>query len=593
MTTTMERTAVGRDHCQAPKSRRAFTFIETPSALEAIWPKLIGHDALSLDLETYGDYREHALNHYRGEIRLLTVARRGQDPVVFDLQALGYRAADWPSLFDGREVIIHNAAFDAAWLLEKLHVRLPRVFCTLSAAKILSNGDRSLGNDLGAVLQRYLNVTVAKGLGASDWGGLFLIEGQLEYAAADVRHLHALRDELEVNLKSVGLWDVFGLEMQLLPTVIDVQAHGMPVCRQKLHDVLEAATAKRRTFEPGLKEHLGYWRNFNSYDQVRGAFAKVGVTLEDTSESTLVPCEHPAAKLLLQYREADMERRQAESLLAALHADGRIHCQFKALGPETGRFASTGPNLQNVGNGPLRSCFRPLDEEDVLVVCDYSQIELRLAAWVSQDSAMLRAFESGEDLHTQTAAAVLGKPKSEVTKEDRKLAKALNFGLVYGQQAKGFVRYVRDKFNITLTEEEAQKHRDAFFQLYQGLNSWHQDARQAAPGVTEGRTILGRRRLIAEDAPDWKRFQAQVNFVVQGGAAEALKTGMLGLAEKLPPEAQLIGTVHDELILQCPRKLAEEVLVITRCSMTDAFAKLFPGLPVGVDGKLCDHWGEK
>jgi DNA polymerase I len=588
----MERTAVGRDHCQAPESRRAFTFIDNPTVLADVWPQLIGHDGLSLDLETYGDYRDHALDPYRGEVRLLTVARRGQDPVVFDLKALGYRSADWPSLFEGREVIIHNAPFDAAWLLQKLNVRLPRVFCTLAGAKLLSNGDPDLRNDLGSVLDRFLSVSVVKELGGSDWGGLFLCESQLAYAARDVQHLHALRDELEVNLKAMGLWNVFRLEMQLIPTVIDVQAHGMPVCRQKLRDVLEAATAKRRSFEPGLKAHLGYWKNFNSYDQVRDAFAKVGVTLEDTSESTLVPCEHPAAKLLLKYREADMERRQAESLLAALHPDGRIHCQFKALGPETGRFASSGPNLQNIGNGPLRSCFVPA-EGNAFVVCDYSQIELRLGAWVSKDSAMLRAFESGEDLHTQTAAAVLGKPKADVTKEDRKLAKALNFGLLYGQQAKGFVRYVRDKFDLTLTEGQAKDYITEFFKLYEGLARWHRAARQAVSEVTEGRTVTGRRRLLTESDPDWKRFQARVNYVIQGGCADALKLAMVTLASKLPKEARIIATIHDEIVAECPRSLGEEVLRLTQAAMTNAFERLFPGLPVQVDGKVCSHWGEK
>jgi DNA polymerase I len=586
-------TAVGRNHTSVLAPQAAFTLINNHEALQRVWPTLSGPDSLAVDVETYGDRRGDALDPYKGEIRLLTLAKRGQPPFVIDLMEIGYECVDWPALFANREVIIHNAAFDGAWLLEKLHVKLKQVWCTLSAAKLLSNGDKSLHNDLGSVLERFLAIRVPKELGASDWGGLFLVESQVAYAANDVAHLHNLRDQLEINLQAMDLMQVFELEMRLVPIVLGMQAYGMPVCVKKLQGVLEAATAKRKSLEPKLSEYLGYWKNFNSYDQVKEAFGAIGISLEDTSESTLVPCSHPAASLLLQYREADMERRQAAALLAAVHDDGRIRCQFRSLGPETGRFASSGPNLQNIGNGPLRDCFKSLDEDRVLIIKDYEQVELRASAWIAQDPVMLEAFKRGDDLHTQTASAVLGKPKAEVTRDDRKLAKACNFGLVYGQRAKGFVGYVRDKFGIELTIEEAQGYIRQFFKLYEGLGRWHREAWQEAPGVTEGRTVLGRRRLLADDDPDWKRFQAQINYVVQGGCADALKTAMVLLADRLPQGAHLVATVHDEVILEAPRSIAQEVLNLTRDAMIEAFERLFPGMPVEVDGKVCNHWGEK
>jgi DNA polymerase I len=586
-------TAVGR--CEPTLGfAREYTYIDNLEALRAVWPKLIqGCEPIALDLETYGDYRGNALDPYLGEIRLLSVALPQQAPVLFDLRALGYGTADWSELVREREVIAHHARFDAAWLLHKLGIRLPKVFCTYSASKVLSNGDVALSNDLGAVLERFLDLHVAKELGSSDWGGFFLLSSQLQYAATDVVHLHALREVLTENLKAQDLWKVFRLEMRLLPTVADMQNHGIPVCRPTLRSILDEVSVRKKSYEPELKRYLGRWKNFASYDQVLEAFAEIGVALEDTAEQTLKPCNHPAARLLLDYRKADMERKQAESLIKSVRPNGRIHSEFKPLGPETGRFASKSPNLQNVKNGRLREAFAPIDPDRAWVVCDYSQIELRVSSWLAEDRAMMQAFLEGKDLHNLTAAAVLGKPEGAVTKADRKLAKGLNFGLVYGQRARGFVRYMRNKFDILLSEDEAQDYIDAFFGLYTGLARWHREAWAAAASVTEGRTILGRRRLIPDDAPDWKRFQAQVNFVVQGGCADGLKVAMVNLAAKLPTGARLIGTVHDELLLECPRAIAGEVLELTKGTMTDAFTRLFPGLPVQVDGAVCNHWGEK
>jgi ribonuclease D len=235
-----------------------FEFVSDPGALRRVWPGLRERaGALALDLETYGDQPAEALNPYRGEIRLLTVMPSGAQPVVFDLKALGYRAADWAGLFAGRQVIGHNLHFDAAWLLEKLGVRLPNMFCTWSAAKLLSNGEARTSNALGPVLERFLGVAVPKALGVSDWGSLMLTEGQLDYAAGDVTHLHALKDKLTEALTVAGLMTTFELEMALLPVVVDMESAGMPVNRDKLAQVLAEAEATRNGHEADVKEHLG------------------------------------------------------------------------------------------------------------------------------------------------------------------------------------------------------------------------------------------------------------------------------------------------------------------------------------------------
>jgi len=572
----------------------AFEFIRDLGALRRVWPRLQeAAGALALDLETYGDRPAEALDPYRGEIRLLTVMAPSGPIVIFDLQALGYDAANWAKLFAGREVIGHNLHFDAAWLLQKLAVRLPRVFCTWSAAKLLSNGDPRASNALGPVLERFLGVTVPKVLGVSDWGSLVLTEGQVDYAAGDVAYLHALKEKLSAILSSADLGRTFELEMALLPVVVDMESLGMPVRREKLAEVLAQAEATRKGHEAELKVHLGIGINFDSPKQLRTAFGALGVELSNTNEETLTACSHPAAKVVLAYRAAEVVRRQAVALLEAMTPAGRIHAAFKPLGTETGRFSSSDPNLQNIVRGPLRGCFGPTDPGRVLAVADYSQIELRVAAWFAEDQTMLQAFRAGQDLHILTAATVLNKPVAEVTKADRQLAKAVNFGLLYGQSAAGLVRYARTTYGLELTDSAAAKIRREFFKHYRGLAAWHRSARAKGSKTNEGRTVIGRRRLLGEGASDWERFQAEVNYVVQGSCADSLKDALVTLAAQLPPEARIIGTVHDEILVECPREGAQTVLEIVRAAMLGACWQLFNDLPVEVEGKACETWAEK
>jgi DNA polymerase I-like protein with 3'-5' exonuclease and polymerase domains len=187
---------------------------------------------------------------------------------------------------------------------------------------------------------------------------------------------------------------------------------------------------------------------------------------------------------------------------------------------------------------------------------------------------------------------VLGKKPADLTGSDRQLAKAVNFGLLYGQGPKGLVTYARAAYGMELTEEEATDIRTRFFNHYKGLAAWHKTAWDNAPGLTEGRTVLGRRRLLSPDAPIWQRFLVQINFVVQGSCADTLKLAMLYLAQRLPQGAQLVATVHDELVIEDPESIAEQVRSTTIKAMRDGFEKMFPGVPIDVQAKICKRWSK-
>jgi DNA polymerase I len=296
---------------------------------------------------------------------------------------------------------------------------------------------------------------------------------------------------------------------------------------------------------------------------------------------------------VLAFREASKRAQQAESLVGHIQKNGRIHGRFEPLGTATGRFSSKEPNLQNIGRGEMREAFTA-PEGKRLIVADYSQIELRAAAAIAGETKMIEAYKAGADLHKLTASIVLGKPESEVTKQDRQTSKSANFGLLYGQSALGLVRYAATSYGVTLADDQAQSIRKAFFRTYSCLRQWHGIShQQAEKGVTEVRTRTGRRRLIPATASEWERFTALVNTPVQGGTADGMKHALILIHERLPKTARIVSTVHDEVVVECREESADECREIITTAMVEAMAALFPEVPVEVEANVCTTWAEK
>jgi DNA polymerase-1 len=221
----------------------------------------------------------------------------------------------------------------------------------------------------------------------------------------------------------------------------------------------------------------------------------------------------------------------------------------------------------------------------VLVKADYSQIELRIAAKVSGDKALLDAYRRGEDLHTLTARTVLG--IADVTPRHRQLAKALNFGLLYGMGARGFRLYARSEFGLVLTEDEARRYRNGFFQSYLGLAAWHRRAGQSGDRAIETRTVAGRRRLGVQ------RFTEKLNTPVQGTGADGLKLALALLWERRDqcPGAFPELAVHDEIVVEADADQADATAAWLKQAMTDAMAPLIDPVPVEVEIKTARTWG--
>jgi DNA polymerase I-like protein with 3'-5' exonuclease and polymerase domains len=571
-------------------------FCSSQADIDRIVDDLVLSDTgrIALDLETYGVARGDGLDPWRGDIRLLTVCREGGPVWILDLRAIGYDLGRLADILHSATVIAHNAKFDLLWLRVKCGLRVGKVFCTLVAARLLSAGTKP-GNDLDKCLDRYLGIPSAPDHSLSDWGSMFLGDDQLAYAARDVAHLHDLADKLWGELEHHGLEAVTRLEFDLVPVIVEMEAAGIAVDQAKLREIETRAKGQSAEHAALLRNKLGDPKlNPGSPQQLREGLARCGIQVENTNEETLKAADDgDLIPIILAFRGAEKLAQQARSLLDCAKSDGRIHGRFDPTGTATGRFSSKDPNLQNVGRGELRSCFVPAPGHK-LIVADYSQIELRAAAVIAGELKMIEAYRNGVDLHRQTAAEVMGKRLDTVTKEDRQISKSCNFGLLYGQSAPGLVRYAASSYGVHLELEQAEHIRRQFFRTYDRLRQWHGTSRNKADGgVREVRTVLGRRRLIPETASEWERFTALVNTPVQGGCADGMKRALVLLAGRLPAEAALLSTVHDEVIVEAPEAMADQVCNLVRETLIEAMADLFPQVPIEVEAGVCAHWGEK
>ena len=582
-------TAIGKTSPNIPTSPLAH-----PTGFPDMAAKIREAGSVALDIETYGTAKKDALNPWRGDIRLLSLKTLNSPPWLIDLQATGYNLGELGSALEAVEVIVHNAKFELLWLSVKCGVRPKKIFCTLTAARLLSAGTKP-GNNLDQCLERYLGVPPGNDHARSDWGGMFLTDDQLAYAARDVAHLHDLSAKLDALLAGNELGAVRDLEFALTPVVVAMEAAGMSVDADLLRSIRDRSKALARSACDDIRSALSMpTLNVASPEQLRDALNRVGINLPNTNEETLKASNDEAIiPKILAFRSAEKSAQQAESLLECIELDNRIHGRFEPTGTDTGRFSSKSPNLQNIGRGELRACF-VAPAEKCLVVADYSQIELRAAAVIAGEEKMIEAYKRGDDLHKLTASTVLGKPLEQVTKHDRQLSKAVGFGLLYGQSAKGLVRYAASSYGVQLADEEAQEIRKAFFRTYGSLRQWHGESHvNAQKNVSEVRTILGRRRLIPESADEWQRFTALVNTPVQGSCADGMKRALVLIASRLPDSASIISTVHDEVIVECNEADGESVLETVRASMVEAMAEILPRVPIEVEAGICSNWSQK
>jgi DNA polymerase I-like protein with 3'-5' exonuclease and polymerase domains len=275
---------------------------------------------------------------------------------------------------------------------------------------------------------------------------------------------------------------------------------------------------------------------------------------------------------------------------------GRIHCRLHPLAADSGRFSCTDPNLQQVPSehtAPgLRKTFRAAPP-NVLVVADYAQIELRVAAHLAPCDALTEVFLQGRDPHRATAATLTGKPEIEVTSHERKLAKAVNFGFLFGMGADRFRDYARTGYGVEIDAAEARRAREAFFSTFPGIAAWHRRTADMCRrgGMVVVRTALGRRKRFE---PDRISVPAALNIPVQGTAAEGFKRAMI----RLQPELRALGgrgvlVVHDEYLAEVPQAVAELARERVAAVMQQAMAAVVTRVPIVAVARVVTSWGDE
>jgi DNA polymerase I len=460
--------------------------------------------------------------------------------------------------------------------------------CTMLLSQVLHTGEK-LGHKLGDCVNRELMRTLDKTEQKSDWSGN-LTPAQLTYAAEDAAVLVPLHDALAIKLNSAGLTEAVAIESRCLPAVAWVSSSGVgfdgsaweALAAESMAEA-DSLRAELDAAAPTDPERMFQDMNWDSPEQVQRIFVLAGITIADTSDETLAALDHPLAGLLRRYRAVQKRATTyGTDWLKHVAADGRIYASWVQLGAGSGRMACRAPNLQNLPRDPrYRKCFTAPPGR-MLVKADYSQIELRIAAKISNDKDMLAAYHQGADLHTLTAQKVLG--IQSVTKEQRQLAKALNFGLLYGMGAKGFRVYARTQYGVNLTEEEAAGYRTAFFRTYRGLAKWHRSMPKLA---TDTRTLVGRRRKHVE------RFTEKLNVPVQGTGADGLKRALALLWERRGecPGAFPVLVVHDEIVVEAAADQADVAAAWLRQAMLDGFGTWLDPVPIVVEVSTAKTWG--
>ena len=414
-----------------------------------------------------------------------------------------------------------------------------------------------------------------------------------------------LREQLEKS----GDWGVYAdIDLPLVGVLVSMERTGAALDAETLADLGRTTAIELESLRARIIEMAGEEFNVDSPKQlghilfeVMGLPPKKKTTRGfSTDASVLKELAREGAEiaaLILRYRElAKIKSTYIDALPRMRAGDGRVHTTFNETVTATGRLSSSDPNLQNIPvrtdfGRKIRACFVPLEPGHVFVGADYSQIELRLLAHLSGDEGLVAAFNSGRDFHTATAAAVFGLDPAEVTPQLRSRAKAVNFGIVYGQQAFGLSQSLEIPFG------EAKDMIDRYFATYPGVRSYLDGVVEDARLAGYAETMFGRKRHIPELHA---RNQAQrsfgertaMNHPMQGTAADIIKMAMVQIRDRIACEglrAKMMLQVHDELDFSCPAEEVEQLSALAREVMENVVSL---SVPLLVDVSYGSTWAD-
>jgi DNA polymerase-1 len=509
-------------------------------------------------------------------------------------------------------------------------------FDTMVASYLLDAGERN--HNLDDLASRYLNHTTIK---ISELIGKGRDQKRMDevpvaqvgpYAAEDAEVPLRLMPLLEARLSEMGLEELNqSVEVPLVEVLADMEFAGVRIDPQRLAELSARYTQRLQELEVQIEELAGHPLNIASPKQLaRVLFQEFGLpVIKKTKTGPSTDADvleqladlHPLPAKIVEYRQyAKLKNTYVDALPALIHpTTGRVHASFNQVVAATGRLSSSDPNLQNIPirteeGREIRSAFLPAAPGWKLLAADYSQIELRILAHYSRDAALCDAFARDEDIHTRVASQVFGVPPAEVTSAMRRQAKAVNFGIIYGQSPFGLAK------SLGISQDEAAAFIDEYFARYQGVAEFFTETLTECAKQGFVSTILGRRRAIEGVRPpepllpgkpekgDAALFEKElrplfrrplnlpertaVNTVIQGSAADLIKLAMIAIARRLREQrhaAKMILQIHDELVFEVPADGVDELAQCVRHEMQSVLALR---VPLVVDVKAGDNWAE-
>ncbi len=577
-----------------------YRLILSKKELKPYFPQLMQARQLAVDTETTG------LDPHTNRLRLIQLYAKGLPVLVLDCTSfLPEGKGLLIELFDEKRVkVFQNAKFDLQFLQANGIGAMPPVFDTMLAGALLrsSGGPRSVS--MKTLAEYYLDEEVSKEERATDWSGT-LGEEQLLYAAKDAQITLRLREALVPHLVKNRLTEVAKLEFDCVFAVAQMEYHGVfldmqkwALLEKKTQQELDQALEQiyQYTGRPVAQttlwgEEISVGLNLDSPKQLQEILHANGIRTDATSKHALAEYQdHPLVRALLEYRKA---AKALNSFLLPIPqmrnpVTQRLHAHYGQIGAPSGRMSCGGPNIQQIPREhAFRECFCA-PQGRTLVIADYSQIELRVAAEIAGDHRMIAAYRQGQDLHRLTASLVSGKPLGLITKQERQAAKAINFGLIYSMGAKGLQAYAQETYGVPMSLEQAERFRRRFFEAYTGIREWHERIRRNPPRET--RTMSGRKNTY----PVGKiGISGMYNTPVQGTAADIAKKALGMLAQRLPEDTLLIGMVHDEILLEAPEEQGEAMAELLKSTMEEAGACYLKRVPVVAEVSISPDWSGK
>lgn len=603
-----------------PKTNIEVVIVDSPDKLDALKKDLAKAKVIAFDTETTSTEQINA------ELVGISLAiKEGQGyyiPVGHvsgnNLQLDDVIAALTPSMTSTKiGKVAHNAKYDYIILARYGLMVTPLTFDTMLAEFIVDPSSRHLGlknlsvNRLGEEMT-HIEALIGKGKKQISMAEV-AIESVAPYAAADAETTLRLMSIMQKELERVkGTKLLAEVDMPLTPVLADMEMTGALIDTKFFSKMAEDLSKRLAEIEKEIYKQAGKAFNINSPQQLSDLLfnhlrleppdkgRKTATGFYSTSADVLEALrdKHPILQWILEHRElSKIKSTYVDALPAAADSNtGRVHTSYSQIGAVTGRISSNNPNLQNI---PIRSETGRLvrngfiaDKGNVLLSVDYSQIELRIVAHMAKDQAMLDAFHAGEDIHATTAAAIYDIELDKVTKDMRRHAKAINFGLIYGMSAFGLAR------STELTLAEAEDFVKAYFTKFPGVKKYLDGIRRQAAEIGYVETLLGRKRyfpaLQSKLNVQMKNREEReaINAPIQGTAADIMKIAMIQIPPALKAarlKAKMLLQVHDELVLECPKDELEKTAKVVQKTMANAYEM---SIPLSTEARAGKSWGE-